>query len=420
MTLANGLRIIVIEMPHLFSAEIGIHFGSGSIDDPKDKEGVAHLVEHLLFRGTKICPKPEILDAEFEIIGGGANAGTDEETTCYFSRVHPSYTDRGIELISSMILTPLLKDMAIEKRTIIQEVLENLNSKKENICPHEVVHSLLWPDSKLGTPVIGQLGSIRKTTLGDVKEFIKDHYTPDNAVLCVAGKVDAQEVFASAVKYFSSWTGKRKARVELLEDSEQNGPKISFVKNPDSQFSVSIGFKGFPRFHELTMISNFTKFSLCQTSGRLYTNVRGRNGLVYHIDSETSIFPNSGGFFVNFQTEPKNVVRAIEVSLEELWLLAEKQIGPEELRRYINSYIFELDFSQESSSEIQMRYGSGEILNYIRTINDDKIRVSSITSEMIQETAKLLFSRRNLHIAVVGPMRKKVKTEIESLIANLK
>ncbi|EKE30032.1 MAG: Peptidase M16 protein, partial [uncultured bacterium (gcode 4)] len=417
-TLENGLRIVVVELPHLHSVEIGIHFGTGSIDDPADKKGIAHAVEHLLFRGTSLCPDAEILDAAFEVIGGGANAGTDEETTCYYSRVHPKHTDRGMALISSMILSHLMKDWEIEKKSIIQEIRDGLNNKQENICPIEVVNTLLWPGTDLSIPVIGDIRSVRGIKLKDAKAFIADNYTPDNAVLCVAGKVKAEDIFASAEKYFSARKGKRAPKIQIPDLPVQTGAKLSFVRNPDSQFSVCIGFRGFSRHHDLSPVASLLKFSFCQSSGRLFSQVRGRKGLVYHIDADTSVFPSTGAFYVNFETEPNNLSDALSESVKILWALAEKPMDEEELARHKESFIYELEYSQDSSQQIQMRYGSGEILGHMRTIEDDKVVISGITAEMVQMTAKLLFHPQNLHIAIIGPVQKKTKTEIEGLIAN--
>src|SRR6516164_1509443 len=107
-TLPNGLRLVAVEMPHLHSAEIAFYVKVGGRNDPAEKAGISHFLEHMLFRGTEEHPSTLELETAFEAIGGSVNAATDEESTCYFSRVHPEHVREGIRLFASMLLHPTL------------------------------------------------------------------------------------------------------------------------------------------------------------------------------------------------------------------------------------------------------------------------------------------------------------------------
>src|SRR6516164_2270197 len=106
--LPNGLRLVAVEMPHLHCAEIAIYLKVGGRNDPPAKAGLSHFLEHMLFRGTAEFPSSLELETAFEMIGGAVNAATDEESTCYFSRVHPEHVREGIRLFASMLLHPTL------------------------------------------------------------------------------------------------------------------------------------------------------------------------------------------------------------------------------------------------------------------------------------------------------------------------
>ena len=163
-TLSNGLRMVAVEMPHLHSAEIAVYIKAGGRDDPPGKAGLSHFLEHMLFRGTRDFPTSLELETAFEAIGGSVNAATDEESTCYFSRVHPDYVAQGIRLFSSMLLRPTLPGMEIEKRIITEEALEDINERGEEINTHNLASRLLWPGHPLGTPTIGYLETIENFT----------------------------------------------------------------------------------------------------------------------------------------------------------------------------------------------------------------------------------------------------------------
>ena len=103
ITLPNGLRVVSVEMPHLHSAELALYLKVGGRNDPPGKGGLAHFLEHMLFRGTSDFPTSTDIETAFEDIGGSINASTDEECTCFFSRIHPAHVPRGVEILSSMM-----------------------------------------------------------------------------------------------------------------------------------------------------------------------------------------------------------------------------------------------------------------------------------------------------------------------------
>ena len=108
-TLENGLRLVAVNMPHLHSAEIAVYLKAGGRNDPPGKSGISHFLEHMLFRGSSEFASNLELEIAFEAIGGSVNAATDEETTCYFSRIHPDQIPEGVRLFSSMLLRPTLE-----------------------------------------------------------------------------------------------------------------------------------------------------------------------------------------------------------------------------------------------------------------------------------------------------------------------
>ncbi|HLO25976.1 MAG TPA: pitrilysin family protein, partial [Geobacteraceae bacterium] len=182
-TLANGLRIVAVEMPHLHSTEIAFYVKVGGRNDPEGKAGISHFLEHMLFRGTGEHPTTMELETAFEAIGGTVNAATDEESTCYFSRVHPDHLAEGIRLFSSMLLRPTLPGLEIEKRIITEEALEDINERGEEINTHNLASRLLWPDHPLGMPTIGYLDTIGNITVDDLRSHLSGFYTPRNTVV---------------------------------------------------------------------------------------------------------------------------------------------------------------------------------------------------------------------------------------------
>ena len=203
--LPNGLRLVAVTMPHLHSAELALYVKVGGRNDPSDKAGLSHFLEHMLFRGTTDLPTTLDLETAFEAIGGSVNASTDEESTCYFSRLHPDHVAKGIELLASMLLRPTLSDIETEKRIITEEALDDLNEQGEEINPHNLASRLLWPGHPIGRPTIGFLDTIASFDRRDLEQHLKQFYAPGNAVLVVAGSVLPETVFAAAAAAFGGW-----------------------------------------------------------------------------------------------------------------------------------------------------------------------------------------------------------------------
>src|SRR6185369_5540785 len=206
-TLKNGLRVVTVEMPHLHSAEIAIYLKVGGRNDPPGREGLSHFLEHILFRGTADFASSQEIENAFEAIGGAPNASTDADSTCFYSRVHPEFYRRGMEIFASMIMRPLLEGIEIEKRIITEEAREDLNEQGEEINADTIASRLLWPKHPLGMPTIGTLESIAAISFADLETHLQTYYVPRGAVLVVAGPVDCSAVFDAAAEVFSPWQG---------------------------------------------------------------------------------------------------------------------------------------------------------------------------------------------------------------------
>jgi predicted Zn-dependent peptidase len=414
-TLGNGLRVVVVEMPHLHSCDIGLFVKVGGINDPPGKAGISHTAEHILFRGTKDYPSPMALDSEFELIGGTGNARTDEEITHYFSRSHPDCYDRSIELFSSMIRFPLLINLRTEKRVIKNEVLDNYNEKLELINPAELAYKLAWPNHPLGESTGGTIESNRSITLRDIRRHLANFYTPDNSILVAAGNVKAESIFASAEKHFGDWRGKRTIPTPEIP-TECTGPNFMFKHDDDGQSQVCFLFRSFPWGDPKTPVSKLIKYSLCGNTSKLHLNLRSEKGLVYDVGANLSTYHNTSAFCIDLSTEPRTLLKALEETLNELLAMTKVPMSDEELIRNKISYGFEFHFAKDSDSDQQMRYGHGILLNQLRTEEKDIADLKAITPEMILETARSIFHPKNLHLAVVGPKRPKINERIQQII----
>lgn len=410
--LPNGLRVVSINMPHLHSAELALYIKVGGRNDPPGKGGLAHFLEHMLFRGTQEYPTSTEIETAFEAIGGAVNASTDEESTCFFSRIHPEHVPKAVEILSSMILRPLLTDIDIEKKIIAEEALDDLSEKGEEINPHNLASRLLWPEHQLGMPTIGTLESIASFSAEDLHEHLAAYYLPQNSVLVAAGNFSHETLFAAASACFSSWRGERVPQI-LPPAENQVAPQSIFVADSDSQAHLQVSFRSVARSDARIMALRLLRRVLCGSgSARLHLTLRERLGIVYSVDANIAAYEETGYFSIELSTATENLRTAVAEVLAELARLAASGVTAAELERVRKIYFYELDFSRDSCFEMQIRYGWGELMDIVREIEDDIRQAAALTTDALKSVAVELFKPANLNLVVVGAWGEKEKKAV--------
>jgi len=416
--LTNGLRLVAIEMPHLHSAELAVYLRVGGRNDPPDRAGLSHFLEHMLFRGTKDYATSLELELAFEAIGGNVNAATDEESTCYFSRVHPDRFTEGLAMFASMLLRPTLPGVETERQIITEESLDDLNEQGEEINPHNLTSRIFWPDHPLGRPTIGFPESIAAIGDADLAGHLQRFYTPGNAVIAAAGAINAMEFFQAAELAFGDWQGAPPP--ETIHCHELfSGPRVSFVADSDSQVHLQLAFRGFPREdHRLTACRLIRRLLTGGGSSRLYLLLREQLGIVYSVDGALAAYDETGALTIDFSTAPDNVSTAVTAVLTEVRRLALEPLAADELQRLKQAYFYDLDYSRDSTYEMQVRFGWGELMHFVRSIDDDCHAAQQITAGDIVAVARELFSPQRLVVVAVGPTTKSQRSTVEEAVAH--
>ncbi|MBK5274533.1 MAG: insulinase family protein [Desulfuromonadales bacterium] len=415
-TLLNGLRVVCVEMPHLHAAELAIYLKVGSRNDPPGKTGLSHFLEHMLFRGTEEFGSSLEIENAFEAIGGAPNAATDADSTCYYSRIHPDHIRRGMEIFASMLLRPLLVGIDIEKRIITEEAREDLNEQGLEISPDTIVSRLLWPRHPLGLPTIGTLDSIAGIVREDLQSHLQRFYLPGNAVVIITGPVRSHEVFAAAEDVFGRWrSGALPSTLPVV--GRQAATRTCFVHDSDSQMNLQLAFLGMPRGDARFTALRLLRRLLAGGGGsRLYLRLREELGIIYSVEASIGAYDETGCLAIDLSTASETLAQAIEVTLEELLRIAREPIPAAELERVRQSYIFDLEYSRDSTYEMGGRYGWGELMQVVRSIEEDQHDARNTTGEDIRETARAIFAAENLRLVAVGPWKRGMKKLVRDLV----
>jgi predicted Zn-dependent peptidase len=321
-----------------------------------------------------------------------------------------------MELFASMLIRPLLEGLEIEKRIIAEEAREDLNQEGVEINPDTIASRLLWPRHPLGMPTIGTLESIAAIGREDLERHLARFYIPANAVVVVAGPVHSHEAFSIAHDIFGGWQGGTPP-APLPVSRRHDTTRISFVKDSDSQMSLQLAFLGIPRGDLRFMALRILRRLLAGGgSSRLHLRLREELGIVYSVEAALGAYDETGCMAIDLHTAPETLISAVEASLAELARISSEQVTAEELDRIRQSYIFDLEYSRDSAYEMGGRYGWGELMGVVRSIEDDQQEAAKVTATDLLDTARTIFSPSNLRLVVVGPWRNGMRKQVRELV----
>lgn len=404
-TLANGLRVVTVPLPHLHSADVAIYLKVGGRNDPPGRTGLAHFLEHMLFRGTADYADPLEIEAAFESLGGTVNAATDADSTCFYGRIHPRYAEKGLEILASMVLRPRLDGVELERRIIGEEALEDISQDGEEISPDVVVGRLLWPEHPLGESTVGRLDDIASITQDDLRRHLEQWYRPQNAVVVAAGPLEHQQILQAAQRCLGDWQPGPLPPVRPVLEQLPAGPAWRFVRDADSQVTIQLAFRACHRGSpDMTTLKFLRRLLAGGGCSRLHLALRERLGMIYSVDAAIGSYDETGCLSIDLATAPENLQTVLAETLKELQLLATQPVPAAELERTRTVYLADLDYSRDSVTEMGIRFGWGTLMGVARSIDEDQHLVRAITAEQVQQLASSLFRPENRFLGVIGPV----------------
>jgi predicted Zn-dependent peptidase len=344
-TLPNGLRVVTCHMPHLETASLGIWVNSGARSELPQEHGLAHMLEHMAFKGTATRSALQIAE-EIEAVGGGVNAATSFETTDYFARVLRENVPLALDILSDILQNPLfaVEDMEREKEVILQEIASIQDSPDDLVF--ELAQEAAFPKQPLGRPIIGTAGSVRALTRDNLIAYRDASYTAPRMVLGAAGAVSHDEIVRRAETLFSSFPS-RVGRTD--EPATFVGGHRSLTRRFE-QSHIVIAFES-PSFRDDAYFTSLIYAVLLGggMSSRLFQEAREQRGLCYDIHAFGWGYSDSGLFGVHAATGNSQVEELVHVIMTQLRAVAHDGPNEPELQRAKAQLKASLLMSLESS-----------------------------------------------------------------------
>jgi predicted Zn-dependent peptidase len=385
-TLENGLRIIHRMPKGARLVHCGLVFDVGSRDEPIP--GMAHFIEHMLFKGTESKSVLQVLN-RLDIVGGELNAFTTKEKTCLHATVTKQFYARAIELLTDMAFRSIFPAEEIEKeKTVIADEIEMYKDNPEEAITDDF-DGVIFPGHPLGNPTLGTRESIREFTRENLMAFYRQYYTPSQAVISVIGSSPFTLTEKIIRELKLSEIPNTPVSLERTPPKAQMGER-KVIPRPLQQTHLVLGASGYPVFHPywpaLNLLINYLGGPFMNS--RLNVNIREKYGLTYNLYAYYSPFSDSGIWGIYAGCEPAMASRALDLIQEQLLFLQKEPLHPKTLDKIKRQYLGYIEISQENQNHMILQQARDlQALGRIQTLEEYSALVQAITPEELHKVA---------------------------------
>jgi len=399
--LPEGPRVISARLPGSRSLSVAVYVLAGSRLEDRTRSGVAHFMEHVTFKGTRAYQTTRAVSEAIEGYGGSSNAATDRESTVYWARVPVREAERAFDVLSELVVRPLLRDNDIARERDI--IVEEIRSYKDD--PGQFVFNLFdrafYGDTPLGWEIAGDEDSVRGLTDDDIRGFWSQAYRPANLVVSVAGDLEHGDVVEMVERNFGVGNGVVPGFVEAPRAPLE---RISVEHRDLAQAHLCLGLPALPRDHPDQWALEMLNTVLGEgSSSRLFQEVREEAGLAYDVHSFQTDYADTGSLQIYAGVDPHDIDETIGAILDELRRLRDEPVAQAELDRARAYTSGRLELRLEESRHLSAWLGVQEALHdRVLTLDDALTELERVTPADVQQLAQRLFRDELLCLSVIS------------------
>lgn len=404
--LPNGFRLVTIDQPGRRSVTNFLVIRSGSRYETGDNNGIAHFLEHLVFKGTKSYPNNEAVAQAIEGVGGTLNAWTDFDHTAYWNIVPTSEWRVGLDLPLELAFQPQLRaeDLERERGVIIEEIRMLQDDPARYV--HDLATEQLFAGNPLGQPIIGNEQTITAMKLEQFRDYKERFYTPAQAVFAVVGDLSDKDVAGVLTDKIRSLKARPLTKPERL--TTMSARSLRVLNKPTDQTHFVLGVAdpglGLERTSERYTAMVLNTILGKGMSSRLFMNVREKKGLAYSIYSHLGTLEDAGTLTIYGGVNTTKVDAALNAVREELDSLASK-VSVAELQKAKRNLIGTNDIQADQGLSLAMWYGTDWLLGRWETHEEVTAGIEAVSTEGVQQLAAHLFKPEHQTLSVVGPYK---------------
>ena len=394
--LKNGIRTIYLPTDRSQIVHLGLTIPTGSRDESESEQGMAHFIEHLLFKGTKKRRAYHILN-RLDSVGGELNAYTTKEETVIYASFLKEHFNRAAEIISDIVFNSTFpeKEIQKEKEVVLDEILSYRDSPSEMIF--DEFEEILFPEHPIGRNILGTEQTVSRFHREDLKKFVDYHYATNSMVISVVGAVEPEKANKTLEKYFGEIeprlprNGQRLAPTGAVREHE--------VELETHQAHIIIGGTSFEATHPLripmVLLNNILGGPAMNS--KLNLNIREKYGIAYNIESVYHPYSDTGVFSIYLGTDKKWLERSKRLIQKELKTLRENRLTSTALHRAKQQLKGHYALSRESGAGMMQAMGKSLIvLGKVESSKEILRRIDAITADEILEAANFSFATERL------------------------
>jgi predicted Zn-dependent peptidase len=402
-TLSNGLVVLTETMRHVRSVSVGIWVRTGSRREAAPENGLAHFMEHMVFKGTQ-RRTAEAIAREMDSVGGMLDAFTSKEQICFNAKVLDEHLPIAFDVIADLILRPKFdsEDVQKERQVVLEEIKMDLDNPEYQL--HEIFTRGFWPEHPLGRPILGTPETVKAFRREVLQSRFSDWFAPDHLIVTAAGNVSHENILELVEREFGALPPA--GTLEKHVPPSTSAPIVIERKRDLEQVHLCIGVPSLPLAHErrfsAAVLNNLLGGGM---SSRLFQNIREKRGLAYAVFSELTPYSDAGMLTVYAGTAKETIGDAIDLTIAEFRALKESPVSEEELQRAKNHLKGSLMLSLESTSARMSNLARQE-LYFERFYSLDEILagIEAVTREDLQMLARSFFQPEQIAVTVLGPL----------------
>jgi predicted Zn-dependent peptidase len=401
-TLPNGIRLLYKNYPSTITHCCFV-VNAGSRDEPENKEGIAHFIEHLLFKETTRRSTNQILN-RLELVGADLNAYTTKEYTCVHASFLKQHLERAVDLFEDILFHSTFPDEEIEKErgVILDEIASYLDQPEEAI--QDDFEELMFKGHALGNNILGTPETVKAFDKSDIHNFIASNYNTAEMVFAVLGDYDFKKLIKLCEKYLgvvnSNYYTKSRIKPNLINYTK------SIVHKPISQTHCMIGNQAYSSSHPyksgLLLVNNL--LGGMGMSSRLNLEIREKHGIAYTIESNYTPFTDTGIFSIYFGTDAEKAEKAMRLVQKELKKLRDNKLGTLQLHQAKQKFIGQIALAEENRMGLIISMAKSLLdFNGIDSLEQVFEKINAVTAEEALEISNDIFDDKRLATLVFEP-----------------
>ena len=422
--LKNGLTLMRIPVTGVESVSTVVFAGTGSRYEKTNKYGLAHFLEHMVFKGTKLYPSTKVLSETVDSIGAQFNAFTSEEGTAFYIRSASQNLDLSLKVLGQLITQALILPEEIDKERGV--IFEEMHMYEDQPANYNAIlfNQMFYAKSGLAHNILGEKATVAKIEQADFQDFLRTWYGPDNLLIVVAGKKEAVLAADLAERIEANFIfSDRQTHPDQSQSWEKNfvyGERLHFEDRPTEQIHFILGWPGITNFDQrenvLALLSVIIGGNM---SSRLFLQVREQRGLCYYINSQSDSFSDAGFFGATAGVNPDKLVEAVQVTVDQFMQIAtgKQAITEAELIKAKNYLSGNLVLAQESTHNLALSYGMRYLLTHKVVEIETRLKeISQVSLEEIQALAAELVQPAASSLSLIGRTTAAQKEAIQKIV----